>query len=108
VDAKEPGAQGESAREKKLMKSKVPNQRSTRGFKGDMPDSPPLAPGSPCQQDFRPRARPGETTAHNRNASVPAGYRLVEPVRGHDGAVTSVTSAEMPAPMTAPTSPLRP
>jgi hypothetical protein len=56
VDAKEPGAQGESAREKKLMKSKVPNQRSTRGFKGDMPDSPPLAPGSPCQQDFRPRA----------------------------------------------------
>jgi hypothetical protein len=43
-------------REKKQMKSKVPNQRSTRGFKGDRPDSPPPAPGLLCQQDFRPRA----------------------------------------------------
>jgi hypothetical protein len=63
VDAKELEAQGASARKKKRMKSKVPNKRSTRHFKGDKPDSPPLVPGLPCQQDFRPRARPGETTA---------------------------------------------
>jgi hypothetical protein len=44
-------------------------------------------------------ARPGETTAHNRDASVPAGCGLAEPARGHDGAVTSVMSAEMPAPL---------
>jgi hypothetical protein len=57
VDAKELETQGASAREKKRMKSKVPIQRSTRGFKGDKPDSPPSAPGPPCQQDFHPRAR---------------------------------------------------
>jgi type IV secretory pathway VirJ component len=54
------------------------------------------------------RARHIETTACNRDASIPATCRLAEPARGLDGAVTSVTSAEMPAPTTAPTSPLRP
>jgi hypothetical protein len=39
VDEKELGAQGASTREKKRMKCKVPNQRSTRGFKGDKPSS---------------------------------------------------------------------
>jgi hypothetical protein len=47
----------------------------------------------------------GETTTRNRDASVPVGCRLTEPARGHDGAVTS---SEMPAPITAPTSPLQP
>jgi hypothetical protein len=108
VDAKELGAQGVSAREKKRMRSKVPNQCSTRGFKGGRPDSPPSASSPLCQQDFLPRARPGETTTRNRDASVPTGCRLAEPAHGHDGAVMSVTSAEMPAPITTPTSPLRP
>jgi hypothetical protein len=34
VDAKELGAQGASAREKKQIESKVPNQRSMHDFKG--------------------------------------------------------------------------
>jgi hypothetical protein len=42
-------------------------------------------------------------TAHSRDASVPAEYGPVESARGHDGTVTSVTSAEMPAPITVPT-----
>jgi hypothetical protein len=46
---------------------------------------------------------PGETTAHSRDASVPAVYGLAESVRSHDQAVTSGTTAEMPAPITAPT-----
>jgi hypothetical protein len=45
------------------------------------------------------RACPGETTTHSRDASIPAEYGLAESVRCHDGAVTSVTSAEMPAPI---------
>jgi hypothetical protein len=54
------------------------------------------------------RARLGETAARNRNASIPVTCRLVEPERGLDGAVISVTSAEIPAPMTTPTSSLQP
>jgi hypothetical protein len=49
------------------------------------------------------RSCPGETTAHSRDASVPAEYGLAESTRSHDGAVTSVTLAEMPVPITAPT-----
>jgi hypothetical protein len=99
---------GERERKKKRMEGKAPNEHSTHGFKGGRLDSSPSATGPPCQRDFRPRARPGETTAHNCDASVPAGCGLAEPARSHDGAVTSVMSAEMPAPITAPTSPLRP
>jgi hypothetical protein len=51
----------------------------------------------------RLRACPDETTAYSRDASVPTEYGLAESVHNHDGAVTSVTSAEMPAPITAPT-----
>jgi hypothetical protein len=51
------------------------------------------------------RVRPGEMTAHSRNASVSVEYRRAESVHSHDGAVTSITSAEMLAPITAPTSP---
>jgi hypothetical protein len=48
-------------------------------------------------------ASPGETTTHSRNASVPAKYGPADSARSHDGTVTSVTSAEMPAPITTPT-----
>jgi hypothetical protein len=51
----------------------------------------------------RLRACPSETTTHLRDTSIPAEYELAESARSHDGAVTSVTSAEMPAPITAPT-----
>jgi hypothetical protein len=47
------------------------------------------------------RARPGETAAYSRDASVPAEYGPATSARGHDETVTSVTSAEMPAPITA-------
>jgi hypothetical protein len=49
------------------------------------------------------RACPGETTAHSHDASVPTEYGPAEFAHGHDGTVTSVTSVEMPAPITAPT-----
>jgi hypothetical protein len=54
------------------------------------------------------RTRPGETAARNRDTSTPAMCRLTETERDLDGAVKSVTSAEMPAPTITPTSPLRP
>jgi hypothetical protein len=64
----------------------------------------PSTSGPSCQRDFRPHAaRPGETTAHSRDASVPAEYGPATSARGHNGAVTSVTSPEMPALITAPT-----
>jgi hypothetical protein len=68
VDAKELGAQGASTREKKRMKCKVSKQRTTCGFKGDRPDSPPLAPGPPSQQDFRPHTR--APRRNNRSQSL--------------------------------------
>jgi hypothetical protein len=52
----------------------------------------------------RLRTRPDETTAHSRDASIPAEYGLAESACSHDGAVTFVTLAEMPAPITTPTS----
>jgi hypothetical protein len=55
----------------------------------------------------RSRARPGETATRNRYASIPVTCRLTVPECGLDGAVISVTSAEIPAPMTTPTSSLR-
>jgi hypothetical protein len=51
------------------------------------------------------RVRPGETTAHSHNASVSVEYGRTESAHSHDGTVTSITSAEMLAPITAPTSP---
>jgi hypothetical protein len=49
---------GERERKKKQMEGKVPNQRTTRGFKGGRPNPPPppSVPGPPCQQDFHLRA----------------------------------------------------
>jgi hypothetical protein len=51
------------------------------------------------------RARPSETTANSRNALVFVEYGRTESAHSHDGAITSVTSAEMLTPITAPTSP---
>jgi hypothetical protein len=45
----------------------------------------------------------GTTIVHSRGASIPAEYGLAESARSHDGAVTPVTSAEMPVPITTPT-----
>jgi hypothetical protein len=50
----------------------------------------------------RLRACPDKTTAHSCDASIPAEYGLAESAHSHDGAVTSVTSTEMPVPITAP------
>jgi hypothetical protein len=50
-------SRGKREGERKRTEGKVPNQRSTRGFKGDMPNSSSSASGPPCQQDFRPLAR---------------------------------------------------
>jgi hypothetical protein len=49
------------------------------------------------------RVHPGETTAHSHNASFPAECGPTTSADGHDGTVTSVMSAETPAPITAPT-----
>jgi hypothetical protein len=49
------------------------------------------------------RARPDETIAHSRDASIPAEYEHATSVRSHDGTVTSVTSTKMPTPITVPT-----
>jgi hypothetical protein len=50
-------SRGKREGERKRMENKVPNQRSTRGFKGDKPDSSSLAPGPLCQKDIRPLTR---------------------------------------------------
>jgi hypothetical protein len=44
-------------------------------------------------------------TAHSRNALVSVEYGRAESAHSHDGAVTSVTSAEMLVPITSPMSP---
>jgi hypothetical protein len=50
-----------------------------------------------------PRACPSKTTAHSHDASVPVENIPADTARGHDGTVTSVTSAKMTALKTAPT-----
>jgi hypothetical protein len=110
VKAKELEAQGASAREKKSER-KAKSQTSARHA---------VSKGTGLTLHLRRRAhrvsktfahslaRPSEMAACNRDASTPVTCRLTETERGLDGAVTSVTSAEMPAPTTTPTSPLRP
>jgi hypothetical protein len=51
------------------------------------------------------RARPDKIGAHSHDASIPVEYEpaTATPVRGHDGMVTFVTLAEMPAPTSTPT-----
>jgi hypothetical protein len=48
------------------------------------------------------RAFPGETTIHSRDTPVPVEYGPAESAHGHDETVMSVTTAEMPAPITVP------
>jgi hypothetical protein len=45
---------------------------------------------------------PAKTVARNHDASIPATCGLAEPECGLDGAVISVTSAEIPTPMLRP------
>jgi hypothetical protein len=48
------------------------------------------------------RERPGEIGTDSRDASIPTEYEPAMPACGHDETVTSVTSAEIPAPTTIP------
>jgi hypothetical protein len=110
VKTNELGAQRESAREKKSER-KAKSQTSARRA---------VLKGTGLTLHLRHRARrvsktfahshtrPGETTTRNCDTSTLATCRLAETERGLDGAVISITSAEMPAPTTTPTSPLRP
>jgi hypothetical protein len=86
------------------MESKVLNLRPTRGFKGA--STAPRLRHRACHVSrtfAHTRAHPDETTAHSHDASVPAEYGPATSAHGHNGTVTSVTSDEMPAPITAPT-----
>jgi hypothetical protein len=110
VEAKEFGAQGASAR-KTGSERKAKSRTSARCMvlKGTcLTLHLPRRARRVNKTSARLCVRPGETAARNCNASIPATCRLAEPKRGLDGAVISVTSAEIPAPMTAPTSSLRP
>jgi hypothetical protein len=93
-----------TARGGRGWEGKVPNQRPTHGLKG-ADATPHLRRRARCVSDTfaHSLAFPGETTAHSRDASVPAEYGPADSTRGHDGTVMFVTSAEMPVPITAPT-----
>jgi hypothetical protein len=86
------------------MGSRLLNLRPTRGFKGA--SAAPRLRHRACRVSgtfAHTRARPDETTAHSRDASIPSEYGPAMTARGHDGMVTPVTSVEMPALITAPT-----
>jgi hypothetical protein len=107
VEAKELGAQGASAREKG-SEQKAKSRTSTRHMvlkRTGLTLHLQHRAHRVSKTFSRSRARPSETAARNRDASIPATCRLVEPECGLDGAVTS---AEIPAPMTTHTSSLRP
>jgi hypothetical protein len=107
VDVKELEAQGASAREKR-SRWKAKSQTSARRavLKGTGLTLHLQRWAHRVSKTFaRAHARPGEIAARNRDASIPVACKLAEPARGLDGAVTS---AEIPAPMSAPTSPLQP
>jgi hypothetical protein len=59
-------SRGKREGERKQTESKVLNQRSTRGFKGDRTDSSSSAPSPPCQQDFRPLTRASRRNSHTQ------------------------------------------
>jgi hypothetical protein len=110
VKAKELGTQGASAREKKSerkAKSRTSARRSV--LKGTGLTLHLRRWARRVSKTFaHSRVRLDETAARNRDASTPTTCRLAETERGLDGAVISVTSAEMPVPTTTPTSPLQP
>jgi hypothetical protein len=110
VEAKELGAQGATTREKgseRKAKSRTSARRAILMGTGLTLHLRRWA--HRVRKTFaHSRVRPCKTTARNRDASIPATCRLAEPERGLDGAVISVTSAEIPAPMTTPTSSLWP
>jgi hypothetical protein len=86
------------------MESKVLNPCPTHGFKGASAAPRLRRRARRVSGTFaHTRVRPRETTAHSRDASDPTEYEPATSVHSHNGTVTSVTSAEMPAPLTAPT-----
>jgi hypothetical protein len=89
---------------KKTMESKVLNPCPTHGFKGASAAPRLRRRARRVSGTFaHTRVRPDETTAHSRDASIPAEYGPATSACDHDGSVTSVMSAEMSAPITAPT-----
>jgi hypothetical protein len=91
-------------RGRRRWESKIPNQRPTRGFKGAIAAPHLLRRARRFGgTSAHTCACTGETTARLRDASMPAKYEPATSARGHDGMVTSVTSADKPAPITAPT-----
>jgi hypothetical protein len=92
------------------MGSKVLNLCPTHGFKGASAAPHLRRWARPVSKIFAharashpPPPTPGETTANSRDASIPAEYGPTTSARGHDGTVTSVTSAKMLVHITAPT-----
>jgi hypothetical protein len=109
VEAKELRAQGASAREKGSERKAKSRTRARRVvLKGKGLTLHLWRRARRVSKTFSHlRARPGETAAHNCDTSILATCRSAELERGLDGAVISVTSAEIPAPMTTPMSLLR-
>jgi hypothetical protein len=104
ADAEELRAQKASTRGKRRWEGKVPNQRPTHGFKGANTAPHLRRPARRVSGTFAHMlACPGETTARSRDALVPAEYGPATSACCHDGTVKSITSAEKPAPITAPT-----
>jgi hypothetical protein len=83
---------------------KVLKLRPTHSFKGAS-----AAPLLQCRAHHvsgtfaHTRASSGETTTHSRDALIPAKHGPATYACSHDGMIMSVTSAKMPAPITAPT-----
>jgi hypothetical protein len=79
------------------MGSKVMNPCPTHSFKGASA-TPHLRQWARRVSEIfaHTRAPSSETTAHSRDASIPAEYGPAMFARGYDGTVTSVTSAKMP------------
>jgi hypothetical protein len=103
ADSKELGERDASARGRKWWESKVLNLRVTRGFKGASAAPRLRHRARRVSGTFaHTRAPPGGTSAHSRDTSIPVEHRPATSARGHDGTITSVTSAEILAPTTTP------
>jgi hypothetical protein len=86
------------------MGSKVLDLCPMRGFKGTSVAPRLRRRARHVSETFaHTRTRPGETTSHSCDASIPTEYGPATSTCGLHGMVTSVTSAEMPTPITAST-----
>jgi hypothetical protein len=59
-------SRGKREGEERRAESEVPDQRSTRGFKGYRPDSSSSVSGPPCQQDFCPLTRASQRNSRTQ------------------------------------------